>query len=655
MKNRNISDLAYVINRAYKNGRPKPIVLLGAGASISANIPSANDLVNYINKEYKDSPTINSLGKDERNYYSLMDCLPPNERRTILKSFVEKSKINVTHIYLAHLINTGYIDYVLTTNFDDLVQRALALYNVFPTTYDLSTLKDLTTTSLELNSIIYLHGKYDGFWQLNTFEEMNKNKGILPSIFNKISNNRTWIIVGYSGEDAVFDSLVDLGRFDNGLYWLAYDEPSERVKDNLLNKTNTESYVIEGHDSDSFFLELNSELNNSVPNIFNKPFSFLKKLHSNIAEIDYKKFNGVKENLTRVQVLIDDAIKKYEHIFDNSRLDSEKIRSITIEKNLSNILLSRDYDSAEEVLSSIDTSEYEELKYLLYSFYNDWGLKEAEIAAKSNDSKKFESAYEKFKKATEIAEDRYEAWANWGTTIGRQQQLNIDKVTKDNLELIFDKFEHAVKYEANSFEVWLDWANYTSMYANLFENKEEIIKHLEEASRKYFKASEIKDKNHLLNYNWGKCLGTLASIKNDTNSDSLYKHAINRLKKAIDAEPNFEEALNLLGFAYMDYAKHSPKEKTKKLLIKSISIYSEMAESFKENSDTYFLTISYIYFKLWLIENTKTIKNEYLHEGHNYLESAIKEGVEVNKILNDEDWKEIRRKIDTIDRMLVNI
>jgi len=67
----------------------------------------------------------------------------PDQRNELLKKYIEKAKINVTHLYLAQLLVNKYVDYVLTVNFDNLMLRALALYNEFPSTYDMAILKEL--------------------------------------------------------------------------------------------------------------------------------------------------------------------------------------------------------------------------------------------------------------------------------------------------------------------------------------------------------------------------------------------------------------------------------------------------------------------------------------------------------------------------------
>ncbi len=254
--------------------------------------------------------------KNIKTYANLMACIGPNARNTLLKEYVENAKINVAHIYIAQLMVNGYADYILTVNFDNLMQRALALFNEFSPIYDMAILKDLTTTSFKEKSIVHLHGQHHGLWLLNTKEEMDKVNEVVPPILNKITNERPWIFIGYSGDDPIFNHIKKLGRFDNGLYWVAYYEqkPADNVCLLLLDKPNTNSYVIEGYDADSFMLKLNKELGLPQPEIIDKPFSSLKLMLNNIVDIDDKDhFKGVRKRLDIAQSQVTEAIQQFEY------------------------------------------------------------------------------------------------------------------------------------------------------------------------------------------------------------------------------------------------------------------------------------------------------------------------------------------------------
>jgi len=314
MKTITIEELAYLMKQSKHECEPQPIFFLGAGASKSGNIPLAQEIVKDILTKYPDSPFINKLGESERTYSKLMECLQPNQRNTLLKNYIDNAKINVTHIYLAQLLNNGFVDYILTVNFDNLMLRALSLYNEFPATYDMAILKDLTTTTFKEHSVVYLHGQHHGLWLLNTDDEMGKVKSTLPRIFDSIKNKRPWVLIGYSGSDPVFEYIKNLGRFDNGLYWVGYkeNEPLANVKE-FLNSVNTNAYYIKGYDSDSFMLKLNESLGLGQPQIIDKPFSSLKVMLEGINDINEEDhFKGVKERLEIAKKDIENSTRQFE-------------------------------------------------------------------------------------------------------------------------------------------------------------------------------------------------------------------------------------------------------------------------------------------------------------------------------------------------------
>jgi hypothetical protein len=268
VNNATIEDLAYIIRNAKEKNKPLPIFFLGAGASKSGNIPLAPDICKDILEKYHDNPKIKKL-KDKDNYQSLMGCLTSSERNTFLRNYIKESKVNVTHLYLAQFMAEGYVDYILTTNFDDLTLRALALFNEFPPIYDLSMLHEsnMTTSRFQEKSVIFLHGQHQGLWLLNTTEEVEKVSSSVRSIFDTIKDGRTWVVIGYSGDDPIFDHIKSLGKFDDHLYWVTYKDhdPNNKVME-FLDQPN-DAFVIKGFDADSFMIKLNNKLELGQPKI----------------------------------------------------------------------------------------------------------------------------------------------------------------------------------------------------------------------------------------------------------------------------------------------------------------------------------------------------------------------------------------------------
>lgn len=497
MKYEHIEDLAYYMKQAKENGQNKPIVFLGAGASKTGDIPLAKEIIENIKTNYK-NPKIGRLNEKDLTYAKLMECLTPFERNTLLKSYIDNGKINVTHLYLAHLMKEDYIDYVLTVNFDNLMLRALSLYNIFPPTYDMAVLKDLTTTTFEKGSVVYLHGQHHGLWLLNTQEEMAKVNTVIPPILNKLADKRPWIFIGYSGEDPIFNHIINLGRFDNGLYWVQYKDicPSDKVCNGLLRKENTNAFVIKNYDADSFMISLSNKLGLSQPIIIDKPFSALKEQLDNIKDIDDEKhYKDAKERLEIAKKEVNDAIEQYEK--GNIPETEEMINDLNIsilKKEIINLQFTTEYDlqfeeKINKFLENKEVLKNNDLKKSLAIVMLIWAYNLSNVGNKIK-------AFEKYNKTIELNPNIADAYNNRGVLLrdmGKKEEAFIDY----NKAIDLDS-NHANAY-SNRGSYYLDKQNLEkafpdcikardlgapynlSCYYALSNEKENALKYLEES------------------------------------------------------------------------------------------------------------------------------------------------------------------------------
>lgn len=487
MKKSNIEDLAYLIKES-KNG--KPIVFLGAGASSSAGIPLADEISNDILLKYKDNPKVRRLSQtDIHDYKKLMECLLPDERNKLLKEYIDKAQINVTHIYLAQLIYHELIDYVLTVNFDNLMLRALALFNIFPPTYDMAILKDITTTTFYTKSVIYLHGQHHGLWLLNTEEELNKVKEVIPPILNSIKD-RPWIFIGYRANDPIFEHITNLGRFDKGLYWISRKTIPENVKEKLLEKSNTNSFLIEGYDSDTFMLKLNAELKLGQPDIFDKPFSYLKQSIENIININSEEhFKDVKQRLEISKDQIDEFIKIYER---NEKVDENhtiKNDIAIVKKEIIEIMTNEEYD--EERVANIYNKSLnlkdKEINLMLSRLYNDFGnMLYNSAKSKNYDEEFYNKAFKKYEIASKLNPKDSDIFYNWGTALANLAKIKNDDETLYNEA--FGKYKIASDLNPNDSDIFYNWGIALANFAKT-KNNDEIL--YNEAFEKSTKAFEL--------------------------------------------------------------------------------------------------------------------------------------------------------------------
>lgn len=252
--------------------------LLGAGASASAGVPTAmdmlwefkqqlfisqrratlqavSDLSNPIIRErlqtHVDSlgrlPSLGSAGE----YAALFEEVYPVEadRRSYLDAKMAGSKPSYGHVALAALMHEGGAPLVWTTNFDALIADACA--KVYDTTGALTTV-NLDAPALAAQVIqderwpveVKLHGDFRSRRLKNTPDELRHQDARLRQTLVDSCRRFGLVVAGYSGrDDSIMDTLDQALRspdaFQNGLFWLhrGDEPPLPRVAD-LLAQAN---------------------------------------------------------------------------------------------------------------------------------------------------------------------------------------------------------------------------------------------------------------------------------------------------------------------------------------------------------------------------------------------------------------------------------
>ena len=506
---------------------------------------------------------------------------------------IDEAKINVTHIYLAQLHKYGYVDYVLTVNFDNLMLRALSLYNIFPATYDMVILKDLTTTTFKEKSVVFLHGQHHGLWLLNTPEEMEKVKDTVPRIFEKITNNRPWIFIGYSGSDPIFEHVKRLGRFDNGLFWVGYGNNSlSSSVQKFLTTPCTNAYYIKGYDADAFMLKLNELLSLPQPEILEKPFSSLKAMLCGINDInDEENFKGVKERLEISKKNIEKSIRQFEEnklvIVDENELVIDKLK-----KEIIGIIIAETYDKQQittiekKAMTINDASVNSQLSWL----YLSWGNYIADLA-KTKESKDvddlFRQGFEKFQKAIEIKPDLYEVFNNWGSNLGNLARTKEGNVAEDFYRQTFEKFQKAIEIKPDLNEAFINWGICLGDLAKSKEGNEADNLYLQ-AFEKFQKAIEIKPDMHEAFHNWGTYLGDLAKTKEGKESDDLYRQAFEKFKKAIELKPDKHDAFINWGIYIVNLVKSKEGKEADDLYLQGFEKFEKAIEIKPVNHEAFY-------------------------------------------------------------------
>lgn len=429
---RTIEHVAEQLRDNQRNGG-SCVLLIGAGCSVEAGIPGAEGFVREIKaryrRKYDSAPT--------KTYPACMAQLTSNERHDLISGFIDNAKINWAHIAIAQLMASGHVDRVLTTNFDPLVMRASALFNIFPAVYDMVTIgEEYRPSWVRDRAVFHLHGQRDGFFQAHTEEHVNALENRLSGLFRDCAQRRTWIVVGYSGDnDPVFRQLAKMPEFEHDLYWVTYKQdgmPGHLAP--LIQQGKGGYWINDSLGADSFLFQLAAKVGCEEPPFYAKPFRHLRETLDTIASF---KLPGQDSELEVTRRAID-KIDKAIHCIEPSlicRADGLEEAQTESPEDLAakaqQLLMAGQYDDIIAMADQLPPTAIETLAWAYifqgYDFENSAKEKSGPVAEDL-----FRMAYEKYAKAIVVKPNSHVAWGSWGGALTQQAQ-KTDGTKADDL------------------------------------------------------------------------------------------------------------------------------------------------------------------------------------------------------------------------------
>jgi tetratricopeptide (TPR) repeat protein len=567
MKTKTIADLAYTINYCKRHNKPMPIILCGAGISKTAGIPLTGQIIQDVFDKFSGKPEIEKLKYENcMDYYKIMRALRAEERQDLFKEYIESDavRLNLASIYIAQLLKEKYVDFVFTVNFDDVLLKASALFNFIPPIYDLANMSGLNSNNFVKNSLVYLHGQYFGQWLLNTEDEIEKGLSNVHNLFQR-ECNRPWIVVGYSGEDEVFQKLNEIPSFSSDLYWVSYDDNTikKEVMEQLLKPANKNAYAISNIDADTFFLELCTELKLQHPPIFDKPFTFLETYFDKIQ--DFKspssKFDILYQNLSKQKEISLNWIKKAKTTIENSTSLAK------LQQEIIDAILKKDFSEEKGKIfeDEINTYQFNEAKEQLFLYFGEWGNTLYNLDNTKQDENLLEQSIEKYHKAIELNPSDDTIYNNWGTALNALAKIKQD----ENLfKQSFDKYHKANELNPSNDLVYINWGNALSNLARIKQDENLF----QQSFDKYQKSSELKSYNDSIYNNWGNAISDLAEIKQDEN---LFQQSFEKYQKASKLNPENDAVYSNWGIALSNLAEINQDEN---LFYQSFDKFKKAAE-----------------------------------------------------------------------------
>jgi tetratricopeptide (TPR) repeat protein len=324
--------------------------LVGAGISMDppSNVPSARMFVRELFNYYAPENEIDSLSKiDSLRYEFLVEKIQNlfEEELGFLSYLDWVTDPNANHLFLAHMILR--YNYVITTNFDYLIEIALKSQIGAHTVYDPIYKKIMTIITKDdyekdirfKYPIVKIHGSKRDYITgrptadslittisaLGRDRERGKTFAIEPfkrKLIDNITEGRDLVVMGYSGSDdfdisPLLKELTTVKR----IIWIDHNSDSDmeeyyqyKVLDSSkLNSLSNLSKL------DTILLELASK--NTIE-VFKVKANTINFVTQQLANIFHVSFDNLKENISKTQQSFKEFMEKY-HV---KKLESFKYR-----------------------------------------------------------------------------------------------------------------------------------------------------------------------------------------------------------------------------------------------------------------------------------------------------------------------------------------
>jgi hypothetical protein len=316
-------------------------LLLGSGISRSAQIPTGWEIVlDLIGKlailEGEDcEPDPAAWYKDkfsrDPDYSELLDAIAksPAERNQLLKAYFEPNDEEreegnklptAAHKAIAKMVARGYLRVIMTTNFDHLLEKALAEEGIEPTVISTADSVNGALPLVHTNcTIIKVNGDYLDTRIKNTRNELASYDEEIDKLLDRVFDEFGLIVCGWSGDwDIALRSALERcknHRFTT--YWTDIQSPTDNAK-KLIELRRGELILIQN--ADAFFDGLAEKI--FVLEEYNEPHPLSVK--ALVAQV--KKYIVDERYEIRLHDLVNQEVERlYKELFDKEKFPFDGI------------------------------------------------------------------------------------------------------------------------------------------------------------------------------------------------------------------------------------------------------------------------------------------------------------------------------------------
>lgn len=503
-------------------------IVMGAGASRTAGIPTAPVLVKTINERF--GHCLGDLSDEERlDYGRTMGALSPADRKSLIQPLLDSSEVNWGHIALACITRAIKVKRVLTFNFDLILERAASLVGIHLPVYDFGVAPTRELSGLAAPAIFHLHGQSYGLRLMNSDSETIAHKEVLRPLLADSLRNHLTIVIGYSGEaDAAFTVMEDEFNSHQNLIWLGYETEPKPHLAQLLSKDY--AFYVGGCDFDRTMIDLAETLGCWPPEVIKNPPRHILSQLKEVSSYPVGPEVG-KDLLTSTRRRLNEAADGWEGSKDGEAKAQEALISGTAPENPT---------------SAVPSEGEKEARAWSYARNGISKLNEAkQNSAGTKRDILYNEAVGHFEKALKMKPDLHQIQAALASTYMAQSRYADRPSEKGKLEKL------ALDYFRRSYEQNPDYAPMLAGYAHALtmaaeRKKGAAAKEMIAQAGQYFeklRASDDVDSTYLaayLNY----LLVKNRVLQDDENQTSLLSEAelIRRRLREATGKPSYNGA-----------------------------------------------------------------------------------------------------------------
>jgi len=284
------------------------------------------------------------------------------------------------------------------------------------------------------------------------------------------------------------------------------------------------------------------------------------------------------------------------------------------------IITNKRLDSALDFLTPMYINDYPEIEEIIDDLIT---LKDKHNISESDEVKRLKEQLEEANNRIESLEKT----SNKDKLLEREALKYFRKgvsfsLSKEYLKAIVE-YKVAVELKYDFHEAYYNWGTALLELTQIKEDKEseDLFK---ESFEKYKKAIEFKHDKHEAYNNWGIALSNLAEIKEGKESENLFKKAIDKYKKSIEFKHDKHEAYYNWGTVLSGLAKIKEGRESEVLFEQS---FEKLEKALEYGGQSYNLSCNYA------LKGNKENALKYLEI------SLSKKEIKSSFVLKDEDWQ----------------